>query len=150
MPSDLNFVSTTTFRESLKKLTKRSDSGYKSCCLDICNELKDVSFDDIYNRHFLVKESGDLRIIKLRIQNSDLNISSAAGYRLIIICNKKHNHIALLEIYPKKGKYSKMDLTKNEYRDIVNIYGTELKSHVLVNHDINKELAIIEKKSPAK
>jgi len=80
MPSDPNFVSTSTFRESLKKLTKRSDSGYKSCHLDICNELKDVSFDDIFNRHFLVRESGDLRIIKLRIQNSDLNMSSAAGY----------------------------------------------------------------------
>jgi len=43
-----------------------------------------------------------------------------------------------------------MDLTKNEYRDIVNIYGAELKSHILVNHDIGKELAIIEKKSSSK
>jgi hypothetical protein len=77
MPSDLNFVSTSTFRESLKKLTKRSDSGYKSCCLDICSELKDASFNDIFNRHFLVKESGDLRILKLRIQNTDQNTGSA-------------------------------------------------------------------------
>jgi hypothetical protein len=142
----LNFVSTSNFRESLYKLTKRADSGYKSCCKDLCDELKDASFDDIYNRHFLIKESGDLRVIKLRIQNSDQNLSSAAGYRLIIICNRKYDHIAFVDVYPKKGKYSKMDLTKVEYRNTVNNYGVELKSDQLVTHDINKELIVIEKK----
>ena len=142
----MNFVSTSNFRESLNKLTKRADSGYKSCCEDLCNELKNVTFDDIFSRHFLIKESGDVRVIKLRIQNSDQNLSSAAGYRLIIICNRKHDHVALVEVYPKKGKYSKMDLTKVEYKNTVNNYGIELKSDQLVTHDINKKLAVIDKK----
>lgn len=139
----MDFVSTTNFRESLKKLTKREDSGYKSCCLDICNELKDTSFDDIFNRHFLIKQSGEIRLIKLRIQNSDQNFSSAAGYRLIIICNRKHDHVALLDIYPKKGKFSKMDLTKNEYKNIVNNYAMELKNGQLKKHDINNLLTLL-------
>ena len=139
----MNFVSTTTFRESLNKLTKREDSGYKSCNTDICHELKEATFEDIFNRHFLIKQSGQIRLIKLRIQNSDQNLSSAAGYRLIIICNPKHDHVALLEIYPKKGKYSKTDLTKHEYKDIVNCYGDELKRNVLITHDILNSLAIV-------
>src|SRR6187549_1655557 len=124
-------------------LTKREDSGYKSCGTDICNELKAASFDDIFNRHFLIRQTGEIRVIKLRIQNSDQNLSSAAGYRLIIICNPKHDHVALLEIYPKKGKYSKTDLTKHEYKDIVNSYGNELKKNELIKHDIHDSLAIV-------
>ena len=139
----MNFVSTSAFRESLNKLTKREDSGYKSSNTDICNELKAASFDDIFNRHFLIKQSGEIRLIKLRLQNSDQNLSSAAGYRLIIICNPKHDHVALLEIYPKKGKYSKTDLTKHEYKDIVNCYGDELRKNELITHDIQNSLAII-------
>jgi hypothetical protein len=146
----LEFVSTSTFRESLKLLMKRDDSGYKSCCTDLCNELKNASFDDIYSRHFLVRESGDIRIIKLRIQNSYLNVSSAAGYRLIILCNRKIGHIAFLEIYPKKGKHSKSNLTKYEFKDIVNKYGAELKAGQLVAHDINNELKEPEKKKTPK
>ena len=139
----MNFVSTSAFRESLNKLTKREESGYKSCITDICNELKAASFDDIFNRHFLIRQTGVIRVIKLRIQNSDQNLSSAAGYRLIIICNPKHDHVALLEIYPKKGKYSKTDLTKHEYKDIVNCYGNELKRNELITHDIQNSLAIV-------
>lgn len=141
----MDFVSTSTFRKSIQLLTKRDASGYKSCCKDICNELENASFDDIFNKHFLVKESGDVRIIKLRIQNSDLKISSAAGYRLIIICNKKHNHIAFLEIYPKKGRHSKSDLTKYEFKDIMNTYATELRSGSFIKHNINNQLKVIEK-----
>jgi len=138
----LKIVSTSTFRESLKKLTKRDDSGYKNCCLDLCNELKDQSFDTLFNRHFLIRESGDLRVIKLRIQNSEQSLSSAAGYRLIIVCNRKHDHVALLEVYPKKGKYSRIDLSKNEYKDILNTYGQEVKTDSLVLHDINENLKV--------
>ena len=105
----MQFVSTSTFRNSLSLLTKRIDSGYKSCCIDVCNELKDLGFEDIVKKNFLIREIGSLSVIKLRIQNSDLNYSSAAGYRLIIACNKKHDHVALLVLYPKKGKHSKSD-----------------------------------------
>ncbi|NCT76142.1 MAG: hypothetical protein GXC78_16520 [Chitinophagaceae bacterium] len=146
----MDFVSISNFRDSLAKLLRRADSGYKSCSQDLCNELKNASFDDIFNRHFLIKESGDLRVIKLRIQNSGQALSSAAGYRLIIVCNKKHNHVALLDVYPKRGKYSKMDLSKSEYKDILNAYGRELKSGRLATHDVGKNLEIIDKKSNGK
>jgi hypothetical protein len=141
----LNFVSISTFRNSCSLITKRAENGYGSCKKDICNELKDLTFDNIASRHYLVKQIGHLRVIKLRIQNSDQNISSAAGYRLIIICNSKYDHIAFLEIYPKKGKYSKSDLTKTEYKNILNTYGNELKNGTLVPHNINKELEEIKK-----
>jgi hypothetical protein len=136
----LDFVSTSSFRNSLTLLTKRPDSGYKSCPKDLCNALKDLSFEDIFNRNFLIREMGPLRVIKIRVQNSDLKYSSAAGYRAIIACNVKYDHVAFLEIYPKKGKYSKADLRKNEYKEIIDVYGKELKSGTLVKHDITKDL----------
>ncbi len=79
---------------------------------------------------------GNVRVIKLRIQNSQLNYSSSQGYRLIILCNKNHNHIVLLEIYPKKGRYSKSDLTKREYKDLIELYSQELKSGQLSIQEI--------------
>jgi hypothetical protein len=140
----LTIVSSSSFRASFQILSKRIDSGYNSCSTDICNELSNLTFDDISNKNYLVRQMGDLKVIKLRIQNSALGLSSAAGYRLIVICNKKQDHVALLEIYPKKGKYSKSDLRKDEYKEILNTYGTELRAKTLIKHNIKKNLEIME------
>lgn len=121
-------------------LCKRKDTGYNSRSTDICDALKELSFDDIFNLHFLIREIGDLRVIKLRLKNSELNLSSADGYRLILVCNKKHDHVGLLKIYPKRGKHSKMDLSKSEYKELLKIYGAELKTGKLKSHDLQKEL----------
>jgi hypothetical protein len=128
---NLVLVSTSNFRSAIELLTKRTDSGYANCIEDILNEFRGHSFEDIYNRHFLVREMGNVQVIKLRIQNSELGYSSAAGYRLIVLCNTNKNHIALLTIYPKKGKHSRGDITKFEYKELANTYAKELKSEYL-------------------
>jgi len=143
---DLKFVSTSAFRQSLQLLTKRRESGYSQCAKNVCAEFNNLSLDDIYSKNFLVREFGDIRLIKVRLQNSELNLSRADGYRLIIICNKQKDHVALLNIYPKRGKYSKSDLTKHEYKEIVRVYQSELKNNTLKEHDIYKELEIVEEK----
>lgn len=140
------FVATSNFRNSSNLLTKRIENGYGACLNDVCNNLKNLSFKDIAARHFLIKKIGNLSVIKLRIQNSDQKLSSAAGYRLILVCNENHDHVALLEIYPKRGKYSKNDLTKTEYKNILNTYGIELKSGSLSKHDINDSFKLIDEK----
>jgi mRNA-degrading endonuclease RelE of RelBE toxin-antitoxin system len=132
----LLLVSTLSFRETLGLLVKKESNGYSSCIQDILNEFKDKTFDDIFNKHFLIREIGNVRVIKLRIQNSELGLSSAAGYRLIIVCNTTHKHICLLAVYPKKGKYSKIDLSQSEYRELLNLYGEQLKKKTLENFPV--------------
>jgi len=84
------------------------------------------------------------REAKVRLQNSEQNLSSAQGFRLIILCNKKYHYVALLKLYPKRGKYSKSDLTKHEYKELLTIYSNELKAKSTKVHDINNELKEVE------
>lgn len=130
----MQLLSTTNFRENFALLTKRPDAGYGSCRADIIGEFRNLTISDVAQKHYLVREMGKVRVIKLRIQNTELGLSSAAGYRLIIVCNQneRHNHVCLISVYPKKGKHGKVDLTKNEFRDILNAYGGELTNNALV------------------
>jgi hypothetical protein len=131
----LEFVLTYDFLEQLQKLTKRSDSGYSSCLNDIRQNFKNQTFDDIYARHYLLRQTGELRLIKIRIPNSNLHYSSAAGYRLIIICNPLKKHVAFLYIYPKKGKYSESDITLSHIKALLKTYGRQLKDGSLARFD---------------
>ncbi len=140
----MQFISISSFREAKIQLLKRKENGYSSCVKDICEALKGLDFESIYNLHFLVREIGDLRVIKVRLQNSEQNLSSAQGFRLIILCNKKHHHVALLKLYPKRGKYSKSDLTKHEYKELLTVYANELKANTIKLHDIKNELKEVE------
>jgi len=139
----LDILSTSTFREAKDLLIKRPENGYGSCCKDICDALTDLTFDDIYNLHFLIRETGDIRIIKVRLKNSFQKIGSSSGYRLIILGNKKYNHIALLKIYPKRGKYGQSDLRDFEYKELLKTYSKELVEKRLVLHNLNNDLTPI-------
>lgn len=90
--------------------------------------------------NFLVREIGNLRIIKLRIQNSEQNLSKADGYRLIVLCNKKYDEVVLLKVYPKRGKHGKSDLSKSEYKQLLKLYGEEKKATALVPHNLENAL----------
>lgn len=137
----MDIVSISTFRNSLLALCKRTEYGYGSCPIDICNELSGKSYDDVSAMSFLVREIGNVKIIKLRLQNSRQNLSKADGFRLIILCNAKYNEVALLTIYPKRGKYAKMDLGLEEYKQLLKEYGEEKKNNSLVEHNIKEALA---------
>ncbi len=140
----MQFISTSSFREAKSLLLKRKENGYNSCVKDICEALKDLDFESINNLHFLVREIGDLRVIKVRLQNSEQNLSSSQGFRLIILCNRKYSHVALLKLYPKRGKYSKSDLTKHEYKELLTIYSNEVKAKSIKVHDIKNDLREVE------
>jgi hypothetical protein len=136
----LQIVSTSTFRDSLKLICKRPENGYSSCCHDICDELINKSIDDVFVMNFLIREIGEIRIIKIRIQNSEQNLSKANGFRLIVLCNKKYDEVTLLKVYPKRGKYGQSDLQKSEYKFLLKSYAEEKKAKNLVVHNINNVL----------
>lgn len=123
----MDFITTSLFRNDLSRLLKRADAGYADCLKDICDCFENQSLNDIYARHTLLREQGEVRLIKIRIPNTTSNSSAAAGYRLIIACNKAKDHVAFLSIFPKKGKYGRPNLLPADLKDAVITYWNELK-----------------------
>ncbi len=94
--------------------------------------------------NFRVKDLDNIRLIKIRVQNSLQNLSSADGFRLIVCCNKKYRTVAFLNIYPKRGKLGQLDQSKEEFKRQLKIYLSAFQNNQLVQHDIHKELKVIE------
>lgn len=84
----ISFLSISTFKNEVKNLCKKEKNGYHFCKQDICNKFKYMSFDDIWEMATRMRESGDVRLIKVRIPNSILNLSASDGFRVIMCCNK--------------------------------------------------------------
>lgn len=137
---DCSFHSISTFRNSIQRLCRKERDGYHLCKLDICNLFKDLTFEDIWVKNYLIRDLNDIRIIKIRIPNSFQNLSSADGFRVIICCNKKYKTINFLNIYPKRGKLAQMDQPPFEYKRQLREYADLLKSSKLIEHDITDEL----------
>lgn len=127
----------------MEQLCRKERDGYHSCKSDICNLFKDLSFEDICAKNYLIRDLNDIRIIKIRIPNSFQNLSSADGFRLIICCNNKYKTVNFLNIYPKRGKFAQMDQSPFEYKRQLKEYAELLKSGQLIEHDISNELKII-------
>lgn len=142
MPASFHSIS--TFRTSVESLCRKEKDGYHSCKKDICNLLGKLSFDDIWEMNFRVKDLDNIRLIKIRVQNSLQNLSSADGFRLIVCCNKKYQTVAFLNIYPKRGKLGQLDQSKEEFKRQLKTYLSAFQNNQLVQHDINKELKVIE------
>lgn len=137
---DCSFYSIETFRSSIEQLCKKEKDGYHLCKTDICNLFKDLTFQDIWEKNYLIRDLNDIRVIKIRIPNSFQNLSSADGFRLIICCNKKYKSVNLLNIYPKRGKLAQMDQPPSEYKSQLVEYAECLKSSSLIEHDILNDL----------
>lgn len=130
------FNSIPTFRSSLDQLCKKERNGYHLCKNDIYKALENMSFKDIWELNYLIKDSGNIRVIKLRVPNSFQNLSSADGFRLIICCNRTYEMITFLNLYPKRGKLGMADQTKEDFKRQLNLYGSCLKDSLLVTHDL--------------
>ena len=142
----VSFHSISTFRDSLERLCRKEKDGYHSCQKDICDLLKELSFDDIWEMNYRVKDLDSIRIIKIRVQNSFQNLSSADGFRLIVCCNKKYQTIAFLNIYPKRGKLGQLDQLKEDFKRQLKTYISAQQTNQLVDHDIKNKLEVISKK----
>lgn len=139
-----SFYSISTFRNAVDNLTRRDKYGYQSCKKDICDALKDYSFEEIWELNYRVRDLDSIRVIKIRIQNSFQNLSSSDGFRLIVCCNKKHQTVVFLNIYPKRGKLGQLDQTKEAYKQQLKNYLLSSQNNQMVKHNIYKELEVVE------
>lgn len=63
----LVFQSIATFRYAVANLCKKPVDGYTSCKADIHKCFEGLTFPDIWEKHYLIRSAGDIRIIKVRL-----------------------------------------------------------------------------------
>lgn len=135
------FYTTSTFRETLAALTKKSKDGYMSVTKDVCNGLTSMSANILRDTNDRIRHFAEYRIVKLRLPNSGQNLSKPNGFRLIYWVSMKNDVAVLLRIYPKRGSQSAVDLVDDEYDRLLVEMVNESKDHQLHQVDITNGLA---------
>ena len=135
------FYTTSTFRETLAALTKKSKDGYMSVTKDVCNGLTSMPANILRDTNDRIRHFAEYRIVKLRLPNSGQNLSKPNGFRLIYWVSMKNDVAVLLRIYPKRGSQSAVDLVDDEYDRLLVEMVNESKDHQLHQVDITNGLA---------
>ncbi len=113
------FFYTSDFENSLKQLEGKKKYGYFTCKGDIKYVLGHLSFEEVWEMRDNIFEDSPYRIIKARIPNSGQNLNSRDGFRLIMILNKNNKTVTFLYIYPKKGKFSRSNISKKDLHELL-------------------------------
>jgi hypothetical protein len=111
-----DYFSIAIFRNALEGLCRKEKFGYISCIKDICDFFHGKNFEEVWSMNTRLREIENIRLIKIRLQNSQQHLSSADGFRLIICSNKKDQSVCFLNIYPKRGKLGQLDQGKEAYK----------------------------------
>lgn len=137
----MEIYTTSTFRETLASLTKKSKDGYMSVVNDICGGLMSMPENIIRDTNDRIRQFAEYRVVKLRLPNSGQRLPKASGFRLIYWVSMKNDVAVLLRIYPKRGSQSAVDLTDAEYDRLLVEMANESRDHSLHLVDITNGLA---------
>jgi mRNA-degrading endonuclease RelE of RelBE toxin-antitoxin system len=143
----VDFASVTTFRTRLAALLKVKRGVYAAVPEEICNAFKDATIEEIRQNRDMVLLNNDAVVIKLRLPDKKQHLSKADGYRLIYLVLKEKSVVILLDVYPKRGPSQQLDIDDDEIARLVGEFYVELESGLLVAHDINDHLKVIEKQA---
>jgi len=139
----VNFASVTTFRTRLAALLKVKRGVYAAVPEEICNAFKNATIEEIRQNRDMVLLNNDAVVIKLRLPDKKQHLSKADGYRLIYLVLKEKSVVILLDVYPKRGPSQQLDIDDDEIARLVGEFYIELESGLLVAHDINNRLNVI-------
>lgn len=127
----LKFQSTSAFQDSYKKLL----NNYSSVKFDLTSEFSNLSFEEIFAKKYVLKNSGIAKIIKVRIANSEQNKGKSSGFRVLLLADSRNSEITFLNIFAKTGSDGKDNIDKEELRDCLTVYKQEKKANSLVELD---------------
>ena len=138
----MKFYTTSTFRETLASLTKKSKDGYMSVVNDVCGRLTSMPDNIVRDTNDRIRQFAEYRVVKLRLPNSGQHLPKANGFRLIYWVSMKRDIVVLLRVYPKRGAQSAVDLTDEEYDRLLVEMAIESQSKKL--HLVNVENGLAE------
>lgn len=87
----MNYLTTSTFRQTVARLTKKTKDGYSTVVSDICKALQDMPDNIARDTNDRIKMYDEYRVVKLRIPNSGLRLSKANGFRFIYWVSMKRD-----------------------------------------------------------
>lgn len=137
----MDFYTSTTFRESLASLTKKSKDGYMTVVKDICNALAAMPDNMLRDTNDRVYQFPEYRVVKLRVANSGQKLSKSNGFRLIYWVSLLHDCVVLMRVYPKRGPQAAVDLVNAEYTRLQMEVYNESKTKMLHKVDVTNALA---------
>lgn len=140
MACNFTWVSSSIFRNNLASLRK----DYPSCELDICEEFKDMSLQDVFAKNYVLSDSGKARVIKVRIANSHSKKGKSGGFRAIIIANLEREHVCLAALFVKTGSKGIDNIERSELKEVIKCYQSEYKNNDLIEHCRNANLVNID------
>ncbi|MDR2040459.1 MAG: hypothetical protein LBQ60_21290 [Bacteroidales bacterium] len=105
-----------------------------SCFLDKKDKIKKEQ--EIWDSRDMIYQDEEYKVIKLRVQDSFKRLSKSDGYRLIFLISSSKEIVCFLNIYPKNGSFSKMDISKEELKDLLRDFIDEFKKQLLYCHDV--------------
>lgn len=140
----MNFYTSTSFRNSILKLTRKPKDGYESVVKDICETLN--SMDDSFLRESKdrIRQEQNFRIVKLRVKNSHQNLPKNDAFRLIYWVSTKTDNLVFLTVYPKRGPLATNNLTNAEFKRLLAEMLYEKENCKLQRVDIANNLEMIE------
>ncbi|MGB0931757.1 MAG: hypothetical protein ACPGVB_13330 [Chitinophagales bacterium] len=137
-----------TFLESLEKLERKGKKNYLKIRKDISDKFSEIEdVVDLLKSDIIVHLDNRI-VLKTRVPNTTMREGSSGGYRVINIIDAEEQEVIFLEVYPKKGKLAKSDLSKKEKIALLKEYLEQALENTLKEVDINKELKVIEEEKP--
>jgi len=115
---------------------------YKNCCEDICAFFDDKDLNDIFNIPYMISGNTEIRLIKSRIANSNMNKGKSGAYRIYFYVDLRISTIIIIGFYPKSGPHGKPDLSNEELKEHVNQFRNERDSNILTKHNIGNQFIV--------
>ena len=140
----MNFYISTSFRNSISKLTRKPKDGYESVVKDICEALKSMDDSILRETNDRIRQEQNFRIVKLRIKNSHQNLPKNDAFRLIYWVSTKSDNLVLLFVYPKRGPLGVNNLTNNEFKRLLEEKKKKKMESILQLVDITNNLNVID------
>ncbi len=138
------FYTSTSFRSSISKLTRKSKDGYESVVKDICDALGSMDDSFLRETNDRIRQEQNFRIVKLRVKNSHQNLPKNDAFRLIYWVSTKSDNLVLLSIYPKRGPLGINNLTNDEFKRLLEEMLREKCDSILQKVDVADNLKVID------
>ena len=138
------FYTSTSFRSSISKLTRKSKDGYESVVKDVCDALGSMDDSFLRETNDRIRQEQNFRIVKLRVKNSHQNLPKNDAFRLIYWVSTKSDNLVLLSIYPKRGPLGINNLTNDELKRLLEEMLREKCDSILQKVDVTDNLKVID------
>lgn len=99
--------------------------------------LENNDFEKVWVQNYPLAEHANIRINKVRLENSSQNTGKSGGFRLLIICDKKDRSVGLLFVFPKTGPHGKNNIDLNFQKSLVKNYKAAKDAHELLDFQVN-------------